>query len=434
MKNLICIILLSCITAGLCAALSAQNDLTMKTIHTDYGRLKGQTIQNCGSLHNAVIHPDTMQEFILLTTQVNKSQDTFSNCSFQQYYEVYFFSKEDSMLFSLATNSGMNKVMETILPGDTCHISMMSVSIPSIKSYLETYGVDWSKIHHWKLIIGFWYSDKEGEYSAKKLYANADTCIFQVVNSPFTAQHAVKLKTIRTEYGLFKGSSLDIIGALDGAVINPDSVPMLATRMHIVNTGNTTFLSTDKFRQTIIFYAYSENGQLLIDPDINESNTYQFMNDVSHGDTVSYGTMAFYFSDIRTAVGEQTWKKISYWKIVSGISYTSVDGTYPDSVFYASADTCTFRISTSGVGVASVTDDETGCEVFPNPATNQIRLRDAQGTLQSLRVFNAVGQEVLRQKLAGSEQIVNISTLAKGVYFLKIGTDRTTVIRKIVVE
>ena len=69
--------------------------------------------------------------------------------------------------------------------------------------------------------------------------------------------------------------------------------------------------------------------------------------------------------------------------------------------------------------------------VSPNPATSQIRLRDAQGTLQSLRVFNAVGQEVLRQDLDGSEQVVNISTLAKGVYFLKIQTGHGTVMRKI---
>ena len=420
-----------CLT-GLCAALSAQNDLTMKTIHTDYGRLKGQTIQNCGSLHNAVIHPDTMQEFILLTTQVNKSQDTFSNCSFQQYYEVYFFSKEDSMLFSLATNSGMNKVMETILPGDTCHISMMSVSIPSIKSNLETYGVDWSKIHHWKLIIGFWYSDKEGEYSAKKLYANADTCIFQVVNSPFTAQHAVKLKTIRTEYGLFKGSSLDIIGALDGAVINPDSVPMLATRMHIVNTGNTTFLSTDKFRQTIIFYAYSENGQMLIDPDINESNTYQFMNDVSHGDTVSYGTMAFYFSDIRTAVGEQTWKKISYWKIVSGISYTSVDGTYPDSVFYASADTCTFRI-VSNTGIRPV-EKGTMVQCHPNPVRDRLTIRCEKEAIQGVTLFNALGETVRILPPCGTETVLQTTGLPRGLYLLKVETATGTAIRKIAIQ
>lgn len=61
-------------------------------------------------------------------------------------------------------------------------------------------------------------------------------------------------------------------------------------------------------------------------------------------------------------------------------------------------------------------------------------MRDAQGTLRSLQVFNAIGQEVLRQSLEGSEQVVNISTLAKGVYFLKIGTDRASVMRKIVVE
>ncbi len=72
--------------------------------------------------------------------------------------------------------------------------------------------------------------------------------------------------------------------------------------------------------------------------------------------------------------------------------------------------------------------------ISPNPASGQIRLRYEQGTLQSLQVFNAVGQEVLRQNLEGSEQVVNISSLAKGVYFLKIGTDRATVVRKIVVE
>ena len=36
--------------------------------------------------------------------------------------------------------------------------------------------------------------------------------------------------------------------------------------------------------------------------------------------------------------------------------------------------------------------------------------------------------------LVVGEQVVNISSLAKGVYFLKIETDRATVMRKIVVE
>lgn len=69
--------------------------------------------------------------------------------------------------------------------------------------------------------------------------------------------------------------------------------------------------------------------------------------------------------------------------------------------------------------------------VSPNPATSQLQLRDAQGSLQSLRLFNAVGQEVLRQELAGSTGTVNISNLSKGIYFLQIRTDHGTVMRKI---
>ena len=97
---------------------------------------------------------------------------------------------------------------------------------------------------------------------------------------------------------------------------------------------------------------------------------------------------------------------------------------------YVSTDTVKVINCPNGI-VSSST--ESLC-VFPNPASGQIRLRYEQGTLQSLQVFNAVGQEVLRQNLEGSEQVVNISTLAKGVYFLKIGTDRATIMRKIVVE
>ncbi|MBP5614104.1 MAG: T9SS type A sorting domain-containing protein, partial [Bacteroidales bacterium] len=69
--------------------------------------------------------------------------------------------------------------------------------------------------------------------------------------------------------------------------------------------------------------------------------------------------------------------------------------------------------------------------VSPNPATDQLQLRDAQGSLQSLRLFNAVGQEVLRQELAGSTGTVDIATLSNGIYFLQIRTGHGTVLRTI---
>ena len=435
MKNLICIILLSCITAGLCPHLSAQDAVKLKTVRTDYGYIRGQSIKNMGLLDAATINPYALPNVVLLPVQVNLSNDTFpAGCALQQNYEVYFYSSDDKIIFSLGQNSQKNKLMEAIMPGDTCHLSMLSMDMFSIKAYLESNSVKWEDIAYWKLITGFRYSDKEGDYPAKKYYAGADTVVFRVLTDGSAAQQAVKLKTVRTEYGVHKNSTFNAIGNLDGAVINPDSVPTLFTHMYIVNTSNDTFKGTDKFRQVMIFYAYSEKDELLIEPDIEESNTYPFVGDLLPGDTTQYGTMGFIFSEMRKYFGEEIWNQISYWKIVTGISYTSVDGTYPDEVLFAGADTCTFRISTSGVSVVSVTDDETGCEVFPNPATSQIRLRVAHGTLQSLRVFNAVGQEVLRQGLEGNEQTINISTLANGIYFLQIRTGHGTVMRKIVVE
>jgi len=91
-------------------------------------------------------------------------------------------------------------------------------------------------------------------------------------------------------------------------------------------------------------------------------------------------------------------------------------------------ETLTFVTKQTDVDEAAADEQIT---VSPNPATDQLQLRDAQGSLQSLRVFNAVGQEVLRQELSGSTGTVNISTLSKGIYFLQIQTGHGTVMRKI---
>ena len=410
---------------------SAQEMVKLKTIHTDYGRIQGQNIKTIGALDNAVINYDTLPEFVLMPTQVNVSNDTFPvNCTLQQCYEIYFYTSTDSIIFSVGQKSAMNKLMETILPGDTCHLSMLNINIPSIKSHIESNGIEWKNIMYWKLITGFCYSDKEGSYPAKIFYAASDTCTFQVVSGGNAAQNAVKLKTIHTAYGLINGSSFHEIGALDGATIHSDSIPMLATHMHIVNTGNETFKGSDQFRQTIIFYAYSDNDELLIDPDYNESNTYPFVNNLLPGDTAVYGTMGFRFSDIRTAIGEKIWNRISYWKIITGINYTSVDGKIPDSVFFAGADTCTFRIVT-GNGVTEF--EKIQCRTFPNPATERLHV-ECNRDIQSLTLYNVTGLQVLRTYPRNSKAQISVSDLPHGMYLLQVQTKDGSSVRKIIVE
>lgn len=427
MKNLFSFLFITCFLT----MTSAQEMVKLKTIHTDYGRIQGQNIKKIGTLDNAILNYDTLPEIVLIPTQVNISKDTFPfNCTLQQCYELYFYTLNDSILFSVGQKSAMNKLMETILPGDTCHLSMLNINIPSIKSYLENNGIEWKDITYWKLISGFCYSDREGNYPANKFYAGSDTCLFQVVSGGNAAQNAVKLKTIHTTYGLLNGSSFHELGALDGAAIQPDSVPMLATRIYIVNTGNNIFKGSDQFRQTIIFYAYSSNDELLISPDYNESNTYPFVNNLLPGDTAAYGTMGFRFSDIRAAIGEKVWNQISYWKIITGISYTSVDGKIPDSVFFAGADTCTFRIIT-GNGVTEF--DKIQCQTFPNPATAQLNV-ECSKEIQAISLYNTTGMRVYHTSPRSSKAQISVSDLPHGIYLLHVQTKDGDSVRKVVVE
>ena len=66
MKNQIYIMLLSCITAGLCPHLSAQDAVKLKTVRTDYGYIRGQSIKNMGLLDAATINPYALPNIGLL--------------------------------------------------------------------------------------------------------------------------------------------------------------------------------------------------------------------------------------------------------------------------------------------------------------------------------------------------------------------------------
>ena len=73
-------------------------------------------------------------------------------------------------------------------------------------------------------------------------------------------------------------------------------------------------------------------------------------------------------------------------------------------------------------------------KVFPNPTTEQLQVHSSEEALRAVRIFNSLGQEVVKQELDGNAQIIDVSTLARGLYYLRIETERTAVMRKIVVE
>jgi hypothetical protein len=63
---------------------------------------------------------------------------------------------------------------------------------------------------------------------------------------------------------------------------------------------------------------------------------------------------------------------------------------------------------------------ETRFEIYPNPTSHSITIKGETNMNQSFQIFDQMGREVISGKLNGISTEVNLSTLSKGMYTLKI--------------
>lgn len=69
-------------------------------------------------------------------------------------------------------------------------------------------------------------------------------------------------------------------------------------------------------------------------------------------------------------------------------------------------------------------------EVYPNPATNMLHIRNVkEGTVQ---VYDAIGRQVMVNEVVGNEDHIqlDISSLSKGIYFVKIGNNTAKFVKE----
>ncbi|WP_417612493.1 T9SS type A sorting domain-containing protein [Owenweeksia hongkongensis] len=72
-----------------------------------------------------------------------------------------------------------------------------------------------------------------------------------------------------------------------------------------------------------------------------------------------------------------------------------------------------------------------GLKVFPNPTSSKVSIQ-VQGDLKRVQVLNVSGN--ILQNVKGPKDEVDLSALAKGIYFLKIETEGGIVLRKVMKE
>ncbi len=247
------------------------------------------------------------------------------------------------------------------------------------------------------------------------------------------AQDTLKLKTIKTYYGDIKESYYYRIGELDGAAINTDTLSLLIPELLILNVSNDTFSSGVRFEYIIDFYLYADTGLLSVDRNV--SLRYPIPYDFFPNDTIDLGSIGFKAFPLLGVIKEIEgmgidFEQISYWKIITGISYTSKDGTYSEKVFYEGADTSVFYIVRGDVGVKAIEQNTSIFTLYPNPANESITIDNEGIPIKEVCFYNLVGQKVKQMPINATQANINIQEMPPGMYIIKINTAQGMLIKK----
>jgi len=100
----------------------------------------------------------------------------------------------------------------------------------------------------------------------------------------------------------------------------------------------------------------------------------------------------------------------------------------------------TFLISQKGfaqnnVSANVVTQNIEDLSIYPNPVTNGkvfIYISSKQNSVKKVDFFDVLGKQIFSTQLTGKE--LNISTLSKGIYILKITENNISETRKLVIK
>jgi hypothetical protein len=87
--------------------------------------------------------------------------------------------------------------------------------------------------------------------------------------------------------------------------------------------------------------------------------------------------------------------------------------------------------STTIQGIALSGEINSGWRVYPNPAFRELRIENGGWRIMNTgyAVYDVLGQRVLEGTLNGKETIVNISSLTKGIYFVRVGDEARKVVK-----
>ncbi len=70
--------------------------------------------------------------------------------------------------------------------------------------------------------------------------------------------------------------------------------------------------------------------------------------------------------------------------------------------------------------------------IFPNPTTGLLRINNEELIIKNVAVYDIYGKEVLKQEVGIQKYVIDLSNQPKGIYIVKVITDKQTITRKVI--
>ena len=87
---------------------------------------------------------------------------------------------------------------------------------------------------------------------------------------------------------------------------------------------------------------------------------------------------------------------------------------------------------TTCVGITEISADARSFGLYPNPATNAVTLEFNNNSVKNISLLDLTGRVVLNTSVSDEKTTLNISNLAKGIYYVRIQTNNKVEVAKIV--
>ncbi len=205
------------------------------------------------------------------------------------------------------------------------------------------------------------------------------------------------------------------------------------------NTGNINAIALNKDDPNLIALACSGSNKVLL--SIDGGTSWQVLN--SSLPNFSANALCFYGADLilgmnygifyNSATNRSSWDAFSdnlpnvrvYELEVNHTLNKVYAGTYGRGLWSASLDPA--ALSTDNQTLAQI-------QVYPNPVSNEIKLKLPQPTSASLKLYNAAGQIVYyaKKRTLALEHKIDVSNLIAGTYVLRITTANQTAAFKLI--